>query len=149
MIDVRILDNRLTPDMLVPSTDGSAAIDLRACLPGTTPVCLNPNETVIVGTGLSFFIRDKDKAGIVLPRSGLGTKGLVIGNLVGLIDSDYQGEISISLWNRSNGSVIIHPMDRVAQFMIIPVIHPEYRLVKEFEQQTERGTGGHGSTGVA
>lgn len=146
MIEVKILDNRLTPEMLVPSTDGSAAIDLRACIYNT--LYLQPNETTIVKTGLSFFIKDKDKAGIVLPRSGLGTKGLVIGNLVGLIDSDYQGEISISLWNRSDGHIVVNPLERVAQFMIIPVIHPEYKVVEQFEQQTKRGTGGHGSTGV-
>jgi dUTP pyrophosphatase len=146
MISVKILDDRLTPEMLVPSTDGSAAIDLRACI--FNDLYLLPNETAIVKSGLSFFISDKDKAGIVLPRSGLGTKGLVIGNLVGLIDSDYQGEISISLWNRSDSIITINPLDRVAQFMIIPVIHPEYRVVSEFDQQTERGDGGHGSTGV-
>lgn len=147
MIDVKILDDRLTPEMLKPSTDGSAAIDLRACT--YNDICLSPNETFIVKTGLSFFIRDKDKAGIVLPRSGLGTKGLVIGNLVGLIDSDYQGEISISLWNRSDALINISPLDRVAQFMIIPVIHPEYRVVDKFEEQTKRGENGHGSTGIS
>jgi dUTP pyrophosphatase len=146
MISVKILDDRLTPEMLVPSTDGSAAIDLRACL--DAPLTLPPNEAVVVKTGLAFFIKDKDKAGIVLPRSGLGTKGLVVGNLVGLIDSDYQGEISISLWNRTYKNIDVFPMDRVAQFMIIPVIHPEYEVVEEFDEQTKRGTGGHGSTGV-
>lgn len=148
MIEVKILDDRLKPEMLVPSTDGSAAIDLRACTNPDIFLRIYPNQTVIVKTGLSFFIKDKDKAGIVLPRSGLGTKGLVIGNLVGLIDSDYQGEISLSLWNRTNEVIDIQPMDRVAQFMIIPVIHPEYKVVEEFHQQTNRGTGGHGSTGV-
>ncbi|MNK14256.1 Deoxyuridine 5'-triphosphate nucleotidohydrolase [compost metagenome] len=147
MIEVKILDDRLKPEMLVPSTEGSAAIDLRACTQAN--IYLQPNETFIVGTGLSFFIKDRDKAGIVLPRSGLGTKGLVVGNLVGLIDSDYQGEISISLWNRSNSMITISPLDRVAQFMIIPVIHPEYKVVEAFEQQTKRGTGGHGSTGIS
>jgi dUTP pyrophosphatase len=147
MISVKILDDRLKPEMLVPSTDGSAAIDLRACI--NEPLYLHPNRTMIVRSGLAFYIRDKDKAGIVLPRSGLGTKGLVIGNLVGLIDSDYQGEVSISIWNRTDHLIHINPMDRVAQFMIIPVIHPEYEVVEEFDEQTKRGTGGHGSTGVA
>lgn len=147
MIEVKILDDRLKPEMLVPSTDGSAAIDLRACTEHNTYIL--PNQAVIVKTGLSFFIKDKDKAGIVLPRSGLGTKGLVIGNLVGLIDSDYQGEISLSLWNRTDKTIDIQPLDRVAQFMIIPVIHPEYKVVEEFGQQTKRGTGGHGSTGIS
>lgn len=146
MISVKILDDRLKPEMLVPSTDGSAAIDLRACMEHN--LYLHPNESAMIKTGLAFFIKDKDKAGIVLPRSGLGTKGLVIGNLVGLIDSDYQGEISVSLWNRTDSLIIINPMDRVAQFMIIPVIHPEYEVVEEFDEQTKRGTGGHGSTGV-
>lgn len=147
MIEVKILDDRLKPEMLVPSTDGSAAIDLRACTQAN--IYLQPNETFIAKTGLSFFIKDKDKAGIVLPRSGLGTKGLVVGNLIGLIDSDYQGEISISLWNRSDEMITITPLDRVAQFMIIPVIHPEYKVVDNFNEQTKRGIGGHGSTGVA
>jgi dUTP pyrophosphatase len=146
MISVKILDDRLKPEMLVPSTDGSAAIDLRACMEQN--LYLHPNQSAMIKTGLAFFIKDKDKAGIVLPRSGLGTKGLVIGNLVGLIDSDYQGEISVSLWNRTDHLITINPMDRVAQFMIIPVIHPEYEVVEEFNEQTKRGTGGHGSTGV-
>lgn len=146
MIEVKILDDRLNSGMLIPSTDGSAAIDLRACIQSS--LFLYPNDNFTVKTGLSFYIKDPSLAGIVLPRSGLGTKGLVVGNLVGLIDSDYQGEISISLWNRSKTIIKVEPLDRVAQFMVIPVIHPQYKVVDSFNEQTTRGANGHGSTGV-
>lgn len=144
-IKVKILDKRILEEHLVPSTQGSAAIDLRACIATKTRIL--PNQTLLVKTGLSVFIKDKDKAGLIVPRSGLGSKGLVIGNLTGLIDSDYQGELSVSLWNRTESPIDVAPLDRVAQLFIVPIVTPDYEVVKSFDEETERGENGYGSTG--
>ena len=127
------------------STPGSAAVDLRACI--NESIILKPSEAELIPTGLSFFIKDENYAGIVLPRSGLGHKhGIVLGNSVGLIDSDYQGELMISLYNRSLDDFLINSGDRVAQFMLIPIIKHELDIVEDFEK-TERSTGGFGHSG--
>jgi len=127
------------------STDGSAGLDLRACLDEATE--LHPGNTVMIPTGLAIFIEDPGFAALILPRSGLGHKhGIVLGNLVGLIDSDYQGELMISAWNRSKTSFTIEPGERVAQLMIVPVHQVKFDIVDEFKT-TERGVGGFGSSG--
>ncbi|MAW34713.1 MAG: dUTP diphosphatase [Gammaproteobacteria bacterium] len=127
------------------ATDGSAAIDLRACIDNN--IELTPRSTTLIPSGLAFYIEDKNFAGIVLPRSGLGHKhGIILGNSVGLIDSDYQGELMISLFNNSKVNFIANPGDRIAQFMLIPVINIEYSFVEEFDL-TERSTGGFGHSG--
>lgn len=152
-IEYKILNDRVTPEMVKPSTEGSAGIDLRAVTGpyGQFPWKhrLMPNEIMRVWTGIAIHISDPGYAAMILPRSGLGTKGLVIGNLVGLIDSDYQGELSITLWNRSEDAIVVNQMDRVAQLVIVPVMRPEFSLVKKFSSGTERGDGGFGSTGVS
>lgn len=127
------------------STDGSAGLDLRACLDEATR--LNPGDTLMIPTGLAIFIEDPGFAALILPRSGLGHKhGIVLGNLVGLIDSDYQGELMISAWNRGQTNFTIEPGERIAQLMIVPVHQVKFNIVEEF-QSTERGVGGFGSSG--
>tara|TARA_Y100000992_G_scaffold277086_1_gene221713 strand:+ start:96 stop:554 length:459 start_codon:yes stop_codon:yes gene_type:complete len=146
-VQVKILNSKINNSIPMPeyATDGSAALDLRACI--DNDVKLTPQSTTLIPTGLAFFIEDKDFAGIVLPRSGLGHKhGIILGNSVGLIDSDYQGELMVSLFNNSKVSFIINPGDRIAQFMLIPVINIEYSFVEEFNV-TERSTGGFGHSG--
>ena len=143
----KILDSRIGKDFQVPKyqTSGSAGLDLIACI--DTQVVLTPNESTIIPSGISIFIEDPEFAGMVIPRSGLGAKkGLVCGNLMGLIDSDYQGPLSISLWNRSDNDISIEPGDRVAQFVVIKVAQVNLEEVKEFAE-TDRGTKGFGSTG--
>lgn len=153
-INAKILNNLVTPDMLQPSTPGSAGIDLRAVnlpdIDGSESRCyVYPNQCIKIGTGIAIHIADPGYAAMILPRSGLGHKtGLVLGNLVGLIDSDYQGELMISAWNRSHDTILIKRMDRIAQLVIIPVMQPAFNFVKSFEE-TERGDGGFGSTGVS
>lgn len=144
----KILDNRIGTEFEIPryQTAGSAGMDLIACCDES--IALSPNESTIIPSGISIFIEDNNFAAIVIPRSGLGAKkGLVCGNLLGLIDSDYQGPLSISLWNRSESEIVINPGERVAQLVVIRVNQVELDLVDEFTE-TERGNKGFGSTGV-
>lgn len=147
-IQLKIIDPRLGNMIPLPSyaTDGSAGLDLRACL--DEPITLEPQQTILVPTGLSIYIADPKLAAVILPRSGLGHKhGIVLGNLVGLIDSDYQGELKISCWNRhTSESFTIQPFDRLAQLVFIPVVQPTFTVVDTFTQ-TARGQSGFGSSG--
>ena len=144
-IDVKILDSRMADQLPTYATPGSAGLDLRACL--DAPLTLEPNAWQLVPTGLSVFIKDPGFAALVLPRSGLGHKhGIVLGNLVGLIDSDYQGQLMVSAWNRSTVAFTLNPMERLAQLVIVPVVQAQFNVVTEFTA-TERGEGGYGSTG--
>lgn len=146
-IQLRILDPRLGRDLPLPTyaTDGSAGMDLRALL--DDPVSLSPGDTVLLHTGLSIHIGDPGLAAVILPRSGLGHKhGIVLGNLVGLIDSDYQGELMVSCWNRGQSTFTVEPGDRIAQLVIVPVVRAEFDIVSEFESSA-RGEGGFGHTG--
>ncbi|MFM8900252.1 MAG: dUTP diphosphatase [Burkholderiales bacterium] len=148
-IDVKVLDARLAErfDELQPryATPGSAGLDLRACL--DKALVLEPGQTVLIPTGLSIHIGDPTLAAVILPRSGLGHKhGIVLGNLVGLIDSDYQGPLMVSCWNRSEAPFTIEPMERIAQLVILPVVQAQFRRVEEFGASA-RGEGGFGSTG--
>jgi dUTP pyrophosphatase len=145
-IDVRILDNRLADQLPTYATPGSAGLDLRACL--DAPLTLAPNAWQLVPTGMAIYLADPAFAALILPRSGLGHKhGIVLGNLVGLIDSDYQGPLMVSAWNRSDVAFTIAPMERIAQLIIVPVLQAEFNLVSAFEA-TQRGEGGYGSTGI-
>lgn len=147
-IELKILDPRVGQEFPLPSyaTTGSAGMDLRVCL--DEPLTLNPGQCELLPTGLAIHIKDPNLAATILPRSGLGHKhGLVLGNLVGLIDSDYQGELKISLWNRSNTPYTIEPGERVAQLVIMPVVQAQFCVVNDFDE-TERGTGGFGHSGV-
>jgi dUTP pyrophosphatase len=144
-IDVKVLDPRLADQLPAYATPGSAGLDLRACI--DEPLTLAANAWKLVGTGVSIYIRDPGYAALILPRSGLGHKhGIVLGNLVGLIDSDYQGQLMVSAWNRSDTEFTLHPMDRLAQLVIVPVVQAEFNVVTEFPP-THRGEGGYGSTG--
>ena len=126
---------------------GSAGLDLRACL--DAPITLAPGQTTLIPTGLAIHIADPGLAAVILPRSGLGHKhGIVLGNLVGLIDSDYQGQLMVSAWNRSPNAFTLQPMERLAQLVIVPVMQAQFRVVDEFASATERGAGGYGSTGT-
>ena len=147
IIDVKIIDQKVLDDFGIPSyqTDGSAGIDLKACINET--IDLAPGETELIPSGIAIHINDPNLAAVILPRSGLGHKhGLVLGNLVGLIDSDYQGQIFISCWNRGNNSVLIEPGLRLAQMVFVPVEQVEFRIVEEFDV-SQRGEGGFGHTG--
>jgi dUTP pyrophosphatase len=144
-LDVKILDPRVREMLPQYGTPGAAGLDLRACL--DAPLTLAPGESRLVSSGISIHIGDPGFAAIVLPRSGLGAKnGIVLGNLVGLIDSDYQGPLMVSLWNRGQAAFTIQPMDRVAQLVVIPVQQVEFSVVADFEASS-RGAGGFGSTG--
>lgn len=146
-IQLKILDPRIgkTIDLPEYTTDGSAGMDLRAALDKTTT--LNPGETLLIPTGLAIYVEDKNMAAVVLPRSGLGHKhGIVLGNLVGLIDSDYQGQLFVSCWNRGNDSFTIEVGDRIAQLVIVPVIQAEFDIVNDFVT-SDRGAGGFGHSG--
>ncbi|MGI9134548.1 MAG: dUTP diphosphatase [Rhodoferax sp.] len=144
-IDVKILDGRLADALPTYATPGSAGLDLRACL--DAPLTLQPNAWQLVPTGMAIYLADPAYAALILPRSGLGHKhGIVLGNLVGLIDSDYQGQLMVSAWNRSDVAFTIAPMERIAQLVIVPVVQAQFRLVTEFAA-TQRGEGGYGSTG--
>ncbi|EGI78628.1 dUTP diphosphatase [Hylemonella gracilis] len=146
LIDVKIIDARLREHMPAYATPGSAGLDLRACL--DTPLTLAPNAWQLVPTGMAIHLADPGYAALILPRSGLGHKhGIVLGNLVGLIDSDYQGQLMVSAWNRSATAFTIEPMERIAQLVIVPVVQARFHLVDEFAAETERGAGGYGSTG--
>jgi dUTP pyrophosphatase len=145
-IDVKVLDPRLVDQLPAYATRGSAGLDLRACL--DAPLTLAPNAWQLVPTGLAIHLGDPGYAAMILPRSGLGHKhGIVLGNLVGLIDSDYQGQLMVSAWNRSTTPFTIEPLERIAQMVIVPVVQAQFRLVAEFEQPSDRGAGGYGSTG--
>jgi len=146
-VQVKVLDSRLGNEWPMPTyaTTGSAGLDLRACVDAATVI--EPGQTVLVKTGLSIYIEDPHFAGVILPRSGLGHKhGIVLGNLVGLIDSDYQGELMVSVWNRSQTAFSLEPGERLAQYVLVPVIQAQFDIVNEFEA-TERGAGGFGHTG--
>lgn len=144
-IDLRILDERIRPHLPAYATPGSAGMDLRACI--DAPVAIVPGETRLIPTGISIHVADPALAAIILPRSGLGHKhGIVLGNLVGLIDSDYQGPLMVSCWNRGQEAFTLNPMERVAQLVIVPVVQAGFRVVETFEA-SDRGTGGFGSTG--
>jgi len=145
-IDIKVLDKRLLEVMPAYATNGSAGIDLRACSISGYGIELGPGEQEMIGTGIAMHIKDPGFAAMIFPRSGLGSKGLVLGNLVGLIDSDYQGEIKICAWNRSSEPIQIESMGRIAQLVIFPIIQAEFNLVDDFEASA-RGEGGFGSTG--
>jgi dUTP pyrophosphatase len=145
-IDVKVLDPRMAKQLPAYATAGSAGLDLRACLEG--PITLEPNAWQLVPTGLAIHLADPGYAAMILPRSGLGHKhGIVLGNLVGLIDSDYQGQLMVSAWNRSDVAFTIEPMERIAQMVIVPVVQARFNLVEDFAATSERGAGGYGSTG--
>lgn len=146
-IDIKIVNPLIGDKIAMPAyaTGGSAGLDLRACL--DTAVELKPGETVLIPTGLAIHIGDPSLAAMILPRSGLGHKhGIVLGNLVGLIDSDYQGELMVSVWNRGQTNFVIEPAERIAQLIFVPVVQAKFNLVESFEK-TERGEGGFGHTG--
>lgn len=144
-LDVKILDSRLNDQLPQYATPGSAGLDLRACI--AAPMTLKPGETNLVPSGIAIHIADSGYAALVLPRSGLGHKhGIVLGNLVGLIDSDYQGQIFVSVWNRGHSEFTMQPMERVAQLIVVPVAQVEFNIVDEFSASS-RGEGGFGSTG--
>ncbi|TFZ05769.1 dUTP diphosphatase [Ramlibacter henchirensis] len=144
-VDVKILDPRMTDQLPHYATPGSAGLDLRACI--DRPIELGPNQWHLVPTGIAIWLKDPGYAALILPRSGLGHKhGIVLGNLVGLIDSDYQGQLMVSCWNRSDTAFTLQPMERLAQLVIVPVAQAQFNVVAEFPP-TQRGEGGYGSTG--
>jgi len=146
-IKLKILDARIGDNFLLPTyaTQGSAGLDLRACVESITEV--GPGETILIPTGISIFIDDPSLAAVILPRSGLGHKhGIVLGNLVGLIDSDYQGPLMVSMWNRSHQSFTVKPGDRIAQLVFVPIVQADFEVVEEFSS-SDRGEGGFGHTG--
>ncbi len=145
-IDLKILDPRINDLMPSYGTPGSAGLDLRACLDEATVIA--PGETILVPTGISIHIKNPGYAAMILPRSGMGHKnGIVLGNLVGLIDSDYQGPLMVSTWNRGKKPFTLEPLERLAQLVIVPVAQAQFRLVDAFDEVTERASGGFGSTG--
>ncbi|MEQ5839566.1 deoxyuridine 5'-triphosphate nucleotidohydrolase [Paraburkholderia acidicola] len=144
-LDLKILNPKMRDQLPHYATTGSAGLDLRACL--DEPLILEPGQTALVPTGLAIHVGDPGYAALILPRSGLGHKhGIVLGNLVGLIDSDYQGELMISTWNRGQTTFTLNPLERLAQLVIVPVVQAQFNIVDDFEQ-SERGAGGFGSTG--
>ena len=144
-IDLMILDPRIRDQLPTYATTGSAGLDLRACI--DTPIVLHPGQTELIPSGMAIHIADPGYAAMILPRSGLGHKhGIVLGNLVGLIDSDYQGQLFVSCWNRSQTTFTIDPMERIAQLVIVPVARVDFNIVASFSE-SERGSGGFGSTG--
>ncbi|WP_295636654.1 dUTP diphosphatase [uncultured Methylibium sp.] len=146
-IDVRVLDARLADQLPAYATPGSAGLDLRACL--DVPLVLEPGQAQLIPTGLAIHLGDPGLAAMILPRSGLGHKhGIVLGNLVGLIDSDYQGPLMVSCWNRGREAFTVQPLERIAQLVIVPVVQAAFRVVESFEASA-RGEGGFGSTGKA
>lgn len=146
-IDIKVIDPRLSDNLPQYATPGSAGLDLRACL--DAPLTLAPNAWQLVPTGLAIFLDNPAFAALILPRSGLGHKhGIVLGNLVGLIDSDYQGQLMVSAWNRSDRAFTIEPMERIAQLVIVPVVQAQFRVVTQFPP-SQRGESGYGSTGTA
>ena len=147
VVDLKLLDARLAEQLPAYATPGSAGLDLRACVDAA--LVIEPGQTVLIPTGLAIHIADSTLAAMILPRSGLGHKhGIVLGNLVGLIDSDYQGPLMVSCWNRGATAFTIQPLDRIAQLVIVPVVQARFRVVPGFEA-SDRGAGGFGSTGHA
>ena len=149
-VQIKVLDPRIGQSDLFPlpsrATDGSAGVDLRVV--SDEPIVLKAGECQLLGTGMAFYLEDPDYAGMILPRSGLGHKhGIVLGNLVGLIDADYQGELMISLWNRSEEDYKINVGERIAQYIVVPVVRPEFTVVNDFIHQSVRGAGGFGHSG--
>lgn len=151
-VQVKIIDKQMHEALPSYATTGSAGLDLRACISDTQTI--NPGETVLIPTGIAIHIEDKSLCGMILPRSGLGHKhGIVLGNLVGLIDSDYQGQLFISVWNRGNQSFVLNPMERIAQLVIVPIVQVGFNVVDDFGLKADaapiaiRGEGGFGSTG--
>ena len=149
-VQVKVLNPKLLQDpafaLPTRATDGSAGIDLRACI--DEPLTITAGTTHLIGTGLAVYIADPNYAGMILPRSGLGHKhGIVLGNLVGLIDADYQGELMVSIWNRSQEDFVLNPADRMAQYIVVPVARPDFEVVKEFSDASARGAGGFGHSG--
>jgi dUTP diphosphatase len=146
-VDIRILDPRMTDALPAYATPGSAGLDLRACL--EEALVLAPGQAQLIPTGLAMHLGDPGLAAMILPRSGLGHKqGIVLGNLVGLIDSDYQGPLMVSCWNRGSQAFTIQPMERIAQMVIVPVVQAKFRVVEGFDDASQRGQGGFGSTGL-
>lgn len=150
-VQVKIVNDKIKTDnrFSIPTraTEGSAGIDLRACI--DEPILIKAGESVLVGTGISIYIKDPNYAGVILPRSGLGSKsGIVLGNLVGLIDSDYQGELMVSVWNRSWEDYVLEPATKFAQYVVVPVVTPRFSLVEDFDTRTIRNVGAFGSTGL-
>ena len=144
-LDVRILDARMRDQLPHYATSGSAGLDLRACI--DEPITLAPGQTELIPTGIAIHLDDPGLAAVIVPRSGLGHKhGIVLGNLVGLIDSDYQGQIFVSTWNRGNAPFVLNPMARLAQLVVVPVVQVELNVVDDFAESS-RGAGGFGSTG--
>ncbi len=144
-LDVKILDERIRDQLPSYATNGSAGLDIRACI--DAPVTLQPGETKLIPSGLAIHLTDPGLAAVLIPRSGLGHKhGVVLGNLVGLIDSDYQGQVSVSLWNRGKEAFVVNPMERIAQMVVVPVVQVRLNVVESFDEST-RGAGGFGSTG--
>ena len=145
-IDVRILDERLRGQLPQYATPGSAGLDLRACI--NAPLALAPGQTELIPSGIAIHLADSGLAAMILPRSGLGHKhGIVLGNLVGLIDSDYQGQIFVSTWNRGSAPFTVNPMERLAQLVVVPVVQVSFNVVEDFDT-SRRGAGGFGSTGT-
>lgn len=144
-LDVRILDEKIRSKMPSYATAGSAGLDLRACI--EAPVTLEPGASMLLPTGLAIHLADPGLAAVIIPRSGLGHKhGIVLGNLVGLIDSDYQGQVFVSCWNRGREAFVVNPLERIAQLVVVPVVQVELNIVESFEE-SPRGAGGFGSTG--
>jgi dUTP pyrophosphatase len=145
VVDLRVLDERIRAHLPAYATPGAAGMDLRACI--DAPLTVAPGTTELVPTGIAIHIADPGLAAVILPRSGLGHKhGIVLGNLVGLIDSDYQGPLMVSCWNRGNAAFTLQPLDRLAQLVIVPVVQAHFRVVENFDA-SERAAGGFGSTG--
>jgi len=144
-LDVKILDARMRDQLPLYATPGSAGLDLHACI--DQPITLAPGQTELVPTGIAIHLDDPGLAAVILPRSGLGHRhGIVLGNLVGLIDSDYQGQIFVSTWNRGNAPFVLNPMERLAQLVVVPVVQVHFNVVDDFAESS-RGAGGFGSTG--
>jgi len=144
-LDIKILDERIRANLPSYATAGSAGLDLRACI--DAPITLQPGESALVASGLAIHLADPGLAAIVIPRSGLGHKhGIVLGNLVGLIDSDYQGQVMVSCWNRGRSAFVVNPLERIAQLVVVPVVQVELNVVEAFDESA-RGAGGFGSTG--
>jgi len=144
-LDIKILDEKIRPHLPHYATPGSAGLDLRACI--DEPITLRAGDSALVPTGLAIHLADPGLAAVLIPRSGLGHKhGIVLGNLVGLIDSDYQGQVFVSCWNRSHEPFVVNPLERIAQLVVVPVVQVELNVVESFEESS-RGAGGFGSTG--
>ena len=150
-VQVKILNPKIGNDEKFPlphrATDGSAGIDLRACI--DEPIIIKAGESQLIGTGLAIYIQDPDYVGFIMPRSGLGHKyGIVLGNLTGVIDADYQGELMVSIWNRSQTDYVLQPSEKMAQYLVVPIARPTFEIVAEFSDISVRGEGGFGSTGT-